>query len=377
MKKKIWIPIVLVSLLVVLAVPIPTGVMKDGGTRTYTALTYKIIDWNRISGDGVYENTRVYFGKNYFKSIDELWELEGVPEEPVILKGDHRYSVYGGAWLDKTTAEKQTDDFFDHIIISEIYSDCFFANTVIPLPFQIKINGTLSDEWCVGDHVICTYENTYYDAQTQHVEADMLTIEMSDWQPDPNACYKPVIYLYPETKTDVTVNLSLDGALTCTYPAYNNGWQVTAHPDGTLIDKDGKEYNYLYWEGDTFSEFDFSEGFCVKGSDTAVFLEKALEELGLNRREANEFIVYWLPLMEKNPYNIISFQNKAYTDAACLNINPAPDTLIRVFMAWKSSDEYVQIEKQQLTAPERHGFTAVEWGGTEVKNHHSFIQKVK
>ena len=59
-----------------------------------------------------------------------------------------------------------------------------------------------------------------------------------------------------------------------------------------------------------------SNGFCVKGKDTAVFLEGALEQLGLTRREANEFIVYWLPQMEQNPYNIISFQTDAYTNAA-------------------------------------------------------------
>ena len=45
---------------------------------------------------------------------------------------------------------------------------------------------------------------------------------------------KPVIYLYPEKETDVTVKISLDGELTCTYPAYDDGWKVTAQPDGTL-----------------------------------------------------------------------------------------------------------------------------------------------
>lgn len=47
MKKKVWIPIVIVVLLAILVIPIPTGVYKDGGTREYTALTYKVVDWNR------------------------------------------------------------------------------------------------------------------------------------------------------------------------------------------------------------------------------------------------------------------------------------------------------------------------------------------
>ena len=38
----------------------------------------------------------------------------------------------------------------------------------------------------------------------------------------------------------------------------------------------------------------------VAGSDTAAFLEDALEQLGLSRAEANEFIIYWLPRMQEN-----------------------------------------------------------------------------
>ena len=121
-----------------------------------------------------------------------------------------------------------------------------------------------------------------------------------------------------------------------------------------------------YWEGETNAQWDMTKGFCIKGEDTAAFLEDALEKLGLNRKEANEFIVYWLPIMEQNPYNIISFQTAVYIDAAELQIDPAPDTLIRVFMAWKATDAFVEQPEQKLTTPERFGFSVVEWGGTEV-----------
>ncbi|MBR5553649.1 MAG: hypothetical protein IKV98_07350 [Clostridia bacterium] len=178
--------------------------------------------------------------------------------------------------------------------------------------------------------------------------------------------YKPVIYLYPEKETDVSVKLDYKGKLTCTYPKYSDGWLVTAHPDGTIVDGKGKEYNYLYWEGESGAEYDFSQSFCVKGEDTAAFLEDALAKLGLTRREANEFIVFWLPQMEKNPYNLIAFQNEVYTENAPLEISPRPDTVIRVFMAVKASDEYVDTEEQILSSPERKGFTAVEWGGSIV-----------
>jgi len=177
---------------------------------------------------------------------------------------------------------------------------------------------------------------------------------------------KPVIYLYPEETTEVTVELDYSGELTCTYPAYGNGWTVTAQPDGTLTDETGMEYNYLYWEGVPDTEYDLSEGFCVAGADTAAFLEEALAALGLNRREANEFIVYWLPQMEPNAYNRISFQQEAYTDSARLNVTPEPDTILRVFMAWTPLEEAVEVPAQTLEAPEREGFTVVEWGGIKL-----------
>ena len=177
---------------------------------------------------------------------------------------------------------------------------------------------------------------------------------------------KPVIYLYPEEEMEVTVQLDYSGTLTTTYPAYENGWTVTARPDGTLTDESGREYYCLFWEGITGTEYDFSTGFCVAGEDTAAFLEEALAELGLTDREANEFLIYWLPKMEGNAWNLISFQEEAYTNSAVLTIDPAPDCLLRVFMAWKGLDQPVEIAPQPLEAAGRTGFTVVEWGGAEV-----------
>lgn len=186
-------------------------------------------------------------------------------------------------------------------------------------------------------------------------------------EPEEQYGAKPVVYLYPEEETQVTVQLDYAGELTCTYPAYNDGWTVTASPDGTLTDGEGQTYSYLYWEGKDNVEYDFSQGACVAGEDTAAFLEDALSQLGLTRREANEFIVYWLPQMEENPYNLIAFQSDAYTEAARLTITPTPDTVLRVFMAWKPLEEPVEVPPQELAGPERSGFTVVEWGGCQVK----------
>jgi len=147
---------------------------------------------------------------------------------------------------------------------------------------------------------------------------------------------KPVIYLYPEEETMVHVKLDFNGTLTGTYPAYENGWEILAKPDGTLTDTEtGREYYCLFWEGISHVPYDMTEGFVVAGEETEAFLEDTLKTLGLTDKEANEFIIYWLPRMEGNPYNLISFQQGLYTDNAQLTVEPAPDTVLRVFMAYK------------------------------------------
>ncbi|MCR4795111.1 MULTISPECIES: hypothetical protein [Ruminococcus] len=79
MKKKTKIIIVSLVLLIiaVLFVPVPTGAYKDGGTRTYTALTYKVVRWKvLVDAENTYEKTSVFWYPDNFKSYEELWDKE-------------------------------------------------------------------------------------------------------------------------------------------------------------------------------------------------------------------------------------------------------------------------------------------------------------
>ena len=176
---------------------------------------------------------------------------------------------------------------------------------------------------------------------------------------------KPIIYIYPTRETEVNVTLWIPENLLHTYPKYNSEkWRkVIAQPNWDLEDIDSWRKLYaLYREWKGSNETNFDEWFVVKWEDTIPFLEEKLAILWLNEREAEEFIVYWLPQMEDNAYNLIRFETKAEQDENMpLNITPKPDTVIRVMMDWKSIDESVEIPEQQLTTPERKGFTVVEW----------------
>lgn len=180
---------------------------------------------------------------------------------------------------------------------------------------------------------------------------------------------KPVIYLYPEQDgTEISVTLDYNGTLTEHRPEFNidSGWKVTANKDGKITLGDAT-YDYLYWEGIPNNKYNFFSGFCVKGADTESFLYEKLAYLGLNETESKEFVDFWLPQMKDNTYNVISFQEGAYTNNAKLKVEPEPASTIRVFMAWYPSQKPVKILPQYLDPAQRHGYSVVEWGGNKVK----------
>ncbi|MCR5836114.1 MAG: hypothetical protein K6G88_06395 [Lachnospiraceae bacterium] len=181
---------------------------------------------------------------------------------------------------------------------------------------------------------------------------------------------KPIIYLYPQDDTAVTVSLGNVDNIIVSYPKYTDGWNVLATPNGDLTDLNtGKQLYSLYYEN--ISDYKFSvkqDGFVVSDDDVDEFLDEKLEILGLNYKEREEFIVYWLPVLKANKYNYIRFATTEEIEKNMpLNINPTPDSVIRVIMTFKGLDKPVNVAEQKLTTPKRTGFVAVEWGGTEIK----------
>ncbi len=181
--------------------------------------------------------------------------------------------------------------------------------------------------------------------------------------------YKPIIYLYPTEKTDINVYLPIKWEFIITYPTINkdNTWNITAQPNGTLINKeDQKEYSYLFREWKFHKTWHIKEWFVVKKENTIEFLQDKLSYLWLTPKEYNEFIVFRLPLMMKNDYNIISFLTDQYTSQAPLYIQPRPDSMQRVFMVFHGVDEWYTIPLQHLNPWTRSWFSVVEWWWAEL-----------
>lgn len=182
---------------------------------------------------------------------------------------------------------------------------------------------------------------------------------------------KPAIYLYPTVKTEISVKNDFKGKVMNTYPLYKNGWNIIAEPNGTFYNLDDKRtYNYLFWDfsfGFTPKHFKYDNGFYVKKEDNITFLQEKLELLGLNNTEINDFVVYWLPELNKNAENFIHFWvNDNIDNSSILNITPKPDTLLRIFMEFKAYHGEEKLPQQELTTTQRKGFTVVEWGGSNI-----------
>ena len=201
-----------------------------------------------------------------------------------------------------------------------------------------------------------------------------IAIELKEIPKSEQIIYKkPVIYLYPTVKTEIEVTLDFKGKLQTTFPKYDKSWEVVAEPNGQIFDKNSKRYyNSLFWDGDIHlpeAHYDYQDGFIVpKEKLTSFFIEK-LEHIGLNNQETNDFIQFWLPILERNNYNHIRFLvNDECNDIAFLNVNPKPTTSIRIYMEFYGLNEFTTIKAQQLPRIERKGFTLVEWGGTDVSS---------
>lgn len=193
-----------------------------------------------------------------------------------------------------------------------------------------------------------------------------IPITIFDYPCDEYSCYdKPIIYLYPTTETKVNVKLWTPQNLSHTYPKYNSEkwWNVIAQPNWELKDTDTWRKLYaLYREWKSDIETNFDEWFVVAWKDIIPFLEEKLAILWLNEREAEEFIVYRLPQMEDDEWNLIKFETiEEQNENMPLNITPKPDTVIRVMMDWKAIDKPIDIPEQQLNTPVRSWFTVVEW----------------
>jgi hypothetical protein len=222
--------------------------------------------------------------------------------------------------------------------------------------FQIYISENYYEAYSDSLRILGGYHDTY------NVYFQQASIEV--------IMDKPIIYLYPEEKTNAKVEVDVNGSLSFTYPEYKDAWEVTANPDGSII-HEGNEYNYLFWEGRTHlnrSDINTKSGYIISGDDVVSFLEKILNEAGFSSKERADFITYWGPRMIQYDRMFVRFdQNEQCKQFATLKVEPKPDHINQFYMTWFEIDEEFKTGPQIIEPINRDGFSVLEWGGQEIR----------
>ncbi|MFH0861497.1 MAG: hypothetical protein V1875_00565 [Candidatus Altiarchaeota archaeon] len=181
-----------------------------------------------------------------------------------------------------------------------------------------------------------------------------------------NGCYcygKPAIYLYPGESSQVNVTLSVEGGgIVVSDPPYGNGWRVNVEPGGRI---DG-EFDYLFYEAESDLDFGQEEaGWVVRREDVGDWFRKYLPMLGLNGKETGDFTEYWVPMLNTGRYyKITQIRQEQLDRIVALEVEPEPDTVIRVNLVITPLDAPEDIPEPHIAKAERRGFTVVEWGLT-------------
>lgn len=272
-----------------------------------------------------------------------------------------------GSYAEYVDLEALINQIYSYIFIENIllYITCLISAIFIVIKKKINAKKILILLFTIlsSATVINLFENTFFSNENNENNENNI-FENEEYV----SVDKPMLYIYPVENMDLTIKLSNEELIKFSYPKYEDEWNVFVTTDGNIYDyKTKRNYYGLFWEGIYSKEINYDEGFIVKGNDMTSFLEEKLAILGLNDREINEFIVFWLPKLEKNEYNFIRFcTDEEINNYMPLEFSTKVDTIIRVYMEFVSIDEPIEVKEQSLIQKTREGFTIVEWAGIDM-----------
>ena len=130
----------------------------------------------------------------------------------------------------------------------------------------------------------------------------------------------------------------------------------------------GKKYDYVFWEGPCMKDDQFKGN--VIGIRSEVFeeeLDKLVEKLGLNERERNDFIVYWLTKLSGRKGHKVTICDEKYdNEIARLEVSGFTEQL-RVMLKFEEIEEDEVMKLKGVETVEKKerptGKYVIEWGG--------------
>lgn len=191
----------------------------------------------------------------------------------------------------------------------------------------------------------------------------------NNWQkmgyPSPDICELCPLYLYTAEPTQVSIKVNNARVVSSSVPYEQEGFTVVAHPNGQLIRRDGQQVSRIDYDYVTANVSPPTRGYVVSDNDLSSMLWWYATNLGLNNRETEDFVAFWLEKLPKSQYYFMGHYNQAAVKQQLdLTISPTPDTLLQVIMYFKPLSNPILVEAPSF-APimPRIGFVAVDFSG--------------
>jgi hypothetical protein len=195
----------------------------------------------------------------------------------------------------------------------------------------------------------------------------LISVPFQSCNPDDNCDddiidYKPNIYIYPTTQLNLNVQISfpMGGEIITSIPDYGKGWNITVDTNGLIDNK----YRFLFYESKQPNVWQREQGWIIKKDNLESFFRANMAEYGFKGMEIEDFIEYWIPLLDKNEFYLIYPQTKNILyKVISLDVSIQPDNMLRLHYLIKGTNN----NNINLTAPtiegfKRDGYYITEWG---------------
>ena len=313
--------------------------------------------------------------EKYEKNINELkWT-----KTKIISCESENYDS-SSEWEYQRASEQQNNEVINLLVVTQDSTKIYFkTKRTKPLKKLMeefcKIQGlTLCAVRFLSDGVRLTPDKTPNDLRMK--DGDVIYAMM-------NQCgAKPVILLYDNEKKEneeVSIKLTLNDGMNigATYPnptlsigkqyEWKGTYSSNGNEDACQITINEKKYDYIFWEGPCIKEDQFNgEIIGIQSDKFEEELDLLLEKLGLNERERNDFIVYWLTKLSGRTGHKITICNEKYDNEISKLTISNYSQMLRVMLKFEeiSSEEVNELKGiDSIQKKERPtGKYVVEWG---------------
>ena len=128
-----------------------------------------------------------------------------------------------------------------------------------------------------------------------------------------------------------------------------------------------KKYDYIFWEGPCNKEEQFNgEVIGIKANQFEEELDLLLEKLGLNERERNDFIVYWITKLSGRKGHKVTICDEKYDNEIAKLELSGFEKQLRVMLKFEEIDTNEVNQLKGVNEVEKRerptGKYVVEWG---------------